>query len=100
MFKIGSSRIAGQSLNDFLPREKSSGVTSDMTGRFRVAGGVFVFSLVDCEIFLQHMKSSMRNGLSGIFGPPFTKHQNYLLSCNATVAKGIMLCSQHVALVA
>ena len=29
----------------------------------------------------------------------FTKPQNYLLSCNATVAKRIMLCSQHNVLV-
>ena len=41
----------------------------------------------------------MQNGLSDDFGPPFTKPENYLLSCNATVAKGIMLSSQHFVLV-
>ena len=40
-----------------------------------------------------------KNGLSNDFGPPFLKPKNYLLSCNATVAKGMMLCSQHTVLV-
>ena len=39
-----------------------------------------------------------KNGLSDNFGPLFTKPQNYLSSCNATVAKGLMLCSQHIIL--
>ena len=40
-----------------------------------------------------------KNSLSDDFGPPFRKPQDYLLSCDATVAKGIMLCSQQVDLV-
>ena len=41
-----------------------------------------------------------RNGLSDDFGPSFTKPRNYLhvSFCNATVAKGLMLCSQHIIL--
>ena len=44
-------------------------------------------------------RARCKNGLSDEFGPPFTKPQNYLISCNAAVAKGIMLCSQHIVLV-
>ena len=40
-----------------------------------------------------------KNSLSDEFGPPFTKPPNYLLSCNVTVAKWIVLCSQHIVLV-
>ena len=40
-----------------------------------------------------------KNGLSDDFGPPFTKPPNYLLSCNVTVAKWIISCSQHIVLV-
>ena len=39
-----------------------------------------------------------KNSLSDNFGPPFTKPQNYLSSCNAIVAKGLLLCSQHIIL--
>ena len=39
-----------------------------------------------------------RNGLSDDFGPPFTKPRNYLSSCNATLAKGLVLCRQHIIL--
>ena len=44
-------------------------------------------------------KGRSKNGLSDDFGPPFAKTKKYLLSYNATVAKGIMLCSQHIVLV-
>ena len=33
------------------------------------------------------------------FGPPFTKPKIYLIPCNATLARRIMLCSQHIVLV-
>ena len=37
--------------------------------------------------------------LKSDFGPTFTKPPNYLLSCNVTVAKWIISCSQHIVLV-
>ena len=40
-----------------------------------------------------------KNGLSDDFGPALTKPPNYLLSCNVTVAKWIVSCSQHIVLV-
>ena len=40
-----------------------------------------------------------KNSLSDDFGPTFTKPLNYLLSCNVTVAKWIVSCSQHIVLV-
>ena len=40
-----------------------------------------------------------KNGCSDDFGPTFTKPPNYLLSCNVTVAKWIVSCSQHIVLV-
>ena len=40
-----------------------------------------------------------KNGRNDNFGLPFTKPPKYLLFCIATVAKGIMLCSQHIVLV-
>ena len=44
-------------------------------------------------------RARCKNGLSDNFGPPFTKPPNYLLSCNVTVAKWIVSCSQHIILV-
>ena len=44
-------------------------------------------------------KARCKNGLSDDFGPTFTKHPNYVLSCNVTVAKWIVSCSQHIVLV-
>ena len=41
-------------------------------------------------------RTRCKNGLSDDFGPTFTKPPNYLLSCNVTVAKWIVSCSQHV----
>ena len=43
-------------------------------------------------------RARCKNGLSDDFGPPFTKPRNYLTSCNVKVAKGLMLCSQHIIL--
>ena len=43
------------------------------------------------KINLNNWRAQCKNGLSDDFEPP-TKPQSYLLSCNATVAKGIMLC--------
>ena len=37
--------------------------------------------------------------ISDDFGPPFTKPKIYLIPCNVTLARGIMLCSQHIVLV-
>ena len=63
--------------------------------------------IVDCLI--THSKYSTwqvcnwrarcKNSLSDDFGPTFTKPPNYLLSCNVTVAKWIVSCSQHIVLV-
>ena len=44
-------------------------------------------------------RARCKNGLSDDFGPSFTKPPNYLLSCNVTVAKWIVSCSQHIVLV-
>ena len=44
-------------------------------------------------------RARCKNGLSDDFGPTFTKPPNYLLSCNVTVAKWIVSCSQHIVLV-
>ena len=44
-------------------------------------------------------RARCKNGLSDDFGPTFTKPPNCLLSCNVTVAKWIVSCSQHVVLV-
>ena len=44
-------------------------------------------------------RAQCKNGLSDDFGPTFTKPPNYLLSCNVTVAKWIVSCSQHIVLV-
>ena len=44
-------------------------------------------------------RARCKNGLSDDFGPTFTKPPNYLLSCNLTVAKWIVSCSQHIVLV-
>ena len=43
-------------------------------------------------------RARCKNGLSDDSGPPFTKPRNYLSSCNATVAKGLKLFSQHIIL--
>ena len=37
-------------------------------------------------------------GACNDFGPPFTNSRNYLSPCNATVAKGLMLSSEHIIL--
>ena len=44
-------------------------------------------------------RARCKNGLSDDFGPTLTKPPNYLLSCNVTVAKWIVSCSQHIVLV-
>ena len=44
-------------------------------------------------------RARCKDGLSDDFGPTFTKPPNYLLSCNVTVAKWIVPCSQHIVLV-
>ena len=49
--------------------------------------------------WLYNWRARCKNGLSDDFGPPFTKPPNYLLSCNVTVAKWIVSCSQHIVLV-
>ena len=54
---------------------------------------IFKFSL------LYIWRARCKNGLSDDFGPPFTKPPNYLLSCNVTVAKWIVSCSQNIVLV-
>ena len=48
--------------------------------------------------WLKNWKARCRNGLSDDFGPLFTKPRNYLSSCNAIVAKGLVLCNQHIIL--
>ena len=55
----------------------------------------------ECTVrFWQYMKSSVqKRPISDDFGPTFTRPPNYLLSCNVTVAKWIVSCSQHIVLV-
>ena len=67
--------------------------------------GTFEFGLRLCFEHFQNMhqfinwSTQCKNSLSDDFGPPFTKPQNHLLSCNVTVAKWIILHSQHIVLV-
>ena len=46
----------------------------------------------------KNWRARCKNSLSDNFGPTFTKPPNYLLSCNVTVAKWIVSCSQHIVL--
>ena len=48
---------------------------------------------------LNNWRGWCKNGLSDDFGPTFTKHPNYVLSYNVTVAKWIVSCSQHIVLI-
>ena len=50
-------------------------------------------------VCIYNWRARCKNGLSDDFGPTFTKPPNYLLSCNVTVAKWIISCSQHIVLV-
>ena len=52
-----------------------------------------------CTLSPYNWRTWCKNGLSDDFGPPFRKPPNYLLSCNVTVAKWIVSCSQHIVLV-
>ena len=52
-----------------------------------------------CIVSPANWRARCKNGLSDDFGPTFTKPPNYLLSCNVTVAKWMVSCSQHIALV-
>ena len=49
--------------------------------------------------FSDNWRARCKNSLSDDFGPTFTKPPNFLLSYNVTVAKWIVLCSQHIVLV-
>ena len=51
------------------------------------------------SIYIYIWRARCKNGLNDDFGPAFTKPPNYLLSCNVTVAKWIVSCSQHIVLV-
>ena len=54
---------------------------------------------VQLKLIICNWRARCKNGLSDDFGPTFTKPPNYLLSCNVTVAKWIVSCSQHIVLV-
>ena len=53
--------------------------------------------VIEQQVYIWRARS--KNGPSDDFGPPFTKPPNYLLSCNVTVAKWMVSCSQHIVLV-
>ena len=54
---------------------------------------------ITCVVAPYNWRARCKNGLSDDFGPTLTKLPNYLLSCNVTVAKWIVSCSQHIVLV-
>ena len=61
--------------------------------------GSKTIQLVAYRPWVINWRARCKNGLSDDFGPTFTKPPNYLLSCNVTVAKWIVSCSQHIVLV-
>ena len=77
--------------------DQSTNTRETLTGfqnHFRLSASSINQSSLD-----YNWRARCKNGLSDGFELPFTKPPNYLLSCNVTVAKWIVSCSQHIVLV-